>query len=134
MFFQNGFDVTGEVNKQEYQICRVSCRNYDVVSVYRSKDANQHNFLKDLGTLERGGKPCFILGDFNVDILKNPNDWLLQKISSCGFQQIVEDVTHDHGGLLDHVYIKGVPWEPQITIEFPFYSDHAIVKVSKPKT
>ena len=133
-FFQDGFDVTGEVNKKGYQICRVSCKNYDVVNVYRSSDANQSSFFKDLGTLARGSKPCFICGDFNIDILKNPKDWLLENISSCGFKQIVEDATHELGGLLDHIYIKRVPWKPQITLEFPFYSDHAVVKVSKPET
>ena len=134
MFFQDGFDVTGEVNKREYQICRVSCKNYDVVNVYRSQNADQSNFIKDLGTLARGSKPCFILGDFNIDLLKNPNDRLSEKISSCGFRQIVKNATHDLGGLLDHVYIKRIPWEPEVTINFPFYSDHAIVKLSKPET
>ena len=134
MFFQDGFDVTGEVNKREYQICRVSCKNYDVVNLYRSQNADQSNFIKDLGTLARGSKPCFILGDFNIDLLKNPNDRLSEKISSCGFRQIVKNATHDLGGLLDHVYIKRIPWEPEVTINFPFYSDHAIVKLSKPET
>ena len=133
-FFQDGFDVTGEVNKKGYQICRVSCKNYDVINVYRSSDANQSSFFKDLGTLARGSKPCFICGDFNIDILKNPKDWLLENISSCGFKQIVEDATHELGGLLDHIYIKRIPWKPQVTLEFPFYSDHAVVKVSKPET
>ena len=131
-YFQNGFEPTGEFNCTNYQILRVSCQFYDVINVYRSQNANKNEFLRDLGSLARGGKPCFIVGDFNIDILKFPQDPVLVKISSCGFEQIVHGSTHAAGGLLDHVYIKKVPWKPNVSIRFPFYSDHALVFVQKP--
>ena len=112
---------------------KVSCNNYDVINVYRSKEANRMDFLNDLGSLARGPKPCFIVGDFNIDYLKDPNNSIIQKISSCDFQQIVEEPTHSAGGLLDHVYVKNSPWLPDISINFPFYTDHAAIAIIKPR-
>ena len=84
------------------------------------------------GSLARGAKPCFIVGDFNVDFLKDPKDSIITKISSCGYKQIVTVSTHSAGGLLDNVYIKNIPWEPMVVINFPFYTDHAAVAIVKP--
>ena len=132
-YFQPGFQVTGQINADHYQILRVSCNNYDVINVYRSKDANKRDFLNDLGSLAGGAKPCFIVGDFNIDFLKHPNDSIIQKILSCGFRQVVAVSTHTEGGLLDHVYIRRIPWDPEIRINFPFYTDHAAVSILKPR-
>ena len=95
---------------------------------------NKAQFLRDIGSLLRGVKPTFIVGDFNINFLHDPKDSIIQKITSNGFKQIVEDPTHVEGGLLDHVYIRGVPleFEPHIQIDFRHYTDHGAITIIKP--
>ena len=131
-YFLPEFRLTGEINALKYQMCKVSCKNFDVINIYRSKDADNAHFLKDLGQLAKGPKPCFLVGDFNINVLKESLHPVVKKISSCGFQQLVGYPTHSAGGLLDHVYVENIPFQPDIGINFPFYSDHANVTVVKP--
>ena len=133
-YFLPEFELAGEVNTQNYQICKVSSKNFDVINVYRSKGAETVHFLNDLGKLASGQKPCFLVGDFNINFLKEGQHPIILKITSCGFRQIVSLPTHTAGGLLDHVYVKNIPFQPQININFPFYSDHAHVAIVKPSS
>ena len=132
MYFLPEFEFTGEVNMPKYQMCKVSCNTFDVINVYRSKEAETVQFLNDLGKLASGPKPCFLVGDFNINIFNEAQHPIVRKISSCGFQQIVSSPTHLAGGLLDHAYVKKIPFQPQIAINFQFYSDHAHVALIKP--
>ena len=72
--------------------------------------------------------------DFNINFLHDPKDSIIQRITSNGFKQIVEGPTHKEGGLLDHVYIRGVPleFEPHIQIDFRHYTDHGAITIIKP--
>ena len=131
-YFHPEFELNGEINTQKYQMCKVSCKNYDVINLYRSQHADNASFLKDLGQLAQGPKPCFLVGDFNINIFKEPHHPVVRKISKCGFQQLVDSPTHSAGGLLDHVYVKKIPFQPAVEASFSFYSDHAYVTVMKP--
>ena len=111
---------------------RVSCNEFDIVNIYCSSGANKAEFLKQLGSLAGRARPCFIVGDFNVNYLQKPHEAIINKITSCGFKQMVTTATHINGGLLDHVYIKRLSWEPQIHSHFPCYSDHAAITVMQP--
>ena len=130
-YFKPDFQETGTVNESLYQIARVSSKDVDVINVYLSRGANKANFLRDLGSLAKGSKPCLIVGDFNLDYLGNPNETIIKKITSCNFKQIVSTPTHIQGGLLDHVYVKHQDQEYQALVNFPYYSDHAIISVCK---
>ena len=131
-YFHPEFELNGEINTQKYQMCKVSCKNYDVINLHRSQHADNASFLKDLGQLAQGPKPCFLVGDFNINIFKEPHHPVVRKISKCGFQQLVDSPTHSAGGLLDHVYVKKIPFQPAVEASFSFYSDHAYVTVMKP--
>ena len=98
-------------------------------NVYCSKGANKVNFLKDLGSLAGAARPCFIVGDFNINYLSVPKDPVVTKILACGFQQIVQNPTHVGGGLLDHVYTKRITWDPCLIINYPYYTDHGAVSI-----
>ena len=128
-YFKEEFQPSGSINKELYQILRVSSPDMDVINLYISRGANKVDFLNDLGTLARGSKPCFITGDFNIDFLKNSNEAIIRKITSSKFKQIVTSPTHIEGGLLDHVYVRDHAHEYQANINFPFYSDHGAILV-----
>ena len=84
-YFLPEFELAGEVNTQNYQICKVSSKNFDVINVYRSKGAETAHFLNDLGKLASGRKPCFLVGDFNINFLKEGQHPIVLKITSCAF-------------------------------------------------
>ena len=124
-YYRSNFQVSGTVNKELYQMSRVSSKDLDVINIYISRGANKAQFIQDLGSLARGPKPSIIVGDFNIDLLNHPEDSISKKIISCGFKQIVSSPTHIMGGLLDHIYIKKPTKNFQVVMNFPYYSDHA---------
>ena len=134
-YYQSDYSVTGTVNKALYQISRVSSNNIHIINLYISRGANKREFLQDLGALAKGKKPCIIVGDFNIDFLNSPNELIITQIISKlilsnGFHQIVTLPTHDKGGLIDHIYIKNVSEQIDVSLNFPFYSDHAAILVT----
>ena len=130
-YFKSGFKITGSIRKELYQISKVSCKDYDIINLYRSQGSNKEEFLRDLGSLARGARPCFIVGDFNIDFLKEKNHPIVRKITDCGFMQLVASSTHKEGGLLDHVYVRKVPYKLEICLNTPYYSDHSCVSIVK---
>ena len=129
-FYKGNFKTNGHINKPLYQISRVSSEKVDIINVYLSRGANKKEFLHDLGSPARGARKVIITGDFNIDYLKNPNDIVIKTIISCGFQQMVSSPTHEKGGLLDHIYIKNITSQVDVTTYFPFYTDHAAVSIA----
>ena len=133
-YFKSIFKVTGEMNSNTHQISKVSSETYDVINVYRNANetAPLDSFLKDLCDLISEQRQVYIVGDFNIDLLKSPTHPICTKLIDKGFQQIVSLSTHEEGGLLDHVYIKNIPEGklPVVNLSFPFYTDHAAVAIS----
>ena len=124
-YYQSNFQISGTINKELYQMSRVSSGDLDVINIYLSRGASKAQFLQDLGTLAKGPKPCIIVGDFNIDLLKQPEDCITRKITSCGYKQIISSPTHVMGGALDHIYVKKPTKNYHVEINFPYYSDHA---------
>ena len=131
-YYNNEFKVSGSINKELYQISKVISQEFDVINIYCSKGANKSDFLRDLGSLANAARPTFLIGDLNINFLNNPKDRIVIKILSNGFKQLVSAPTHIEGGLLDHIYIKQLSFEPHIVINFPYYSDHGAISVFSP--
>ena len=101
-----------------------------VLCVYRPPSlglvtfANQiENVLSMLQTECFPSVPFFVLGDMNINLVKNPRNVLLQSLSSIGLTQIVNQATHDSGSLIDHVYTS----HPNTIVHYVsdcFFSDH----------
>ena len=127
VYFNADFHVSGSINKEFYQISRLSSSKTDVTNI--SRGANKANFLRDLGTLAKCMKPCIIVGDFNIDYNGNPNEVIIKTIESCKFKQFISSSTHIHGGLIDHVYVRESSKQYDVQINFPFYSDHAAISI-----
>ena len=128
-YYTNDFKVSGTINKDHYQISRETSNKFDVINIYCSQGANKADFLKDLGGLACAARPTFMVGDFNMDFLHTPKSPIITKILSNGFRQIVTQPTHIEGGLLDHVYIKRISFEPMVLVHFPYYSDHGSLSI-----
>ena len=130
-YYTDQFQAAGAINKDFYQISKITGAKFDVINVYCSQRLNSAEFLRDLGSLAAPMQAGFIIGDFNVDFLHEPKAALIRKILSHGFKQILSHPTHMEGGLLDHVYHKGLSWEPFANIDFPYYSDHGLISICK---
>ena len=128
-FYRNNFKENGFINTPQYQISRVSNQKVNIINVYLSKGADKRAFLRDLGSLARGAKKSVIVGDFNIDYLKSPEDIVIKTILSCGFKQIVSSPTHEKGGLINHIYIKNITSPVDVAMYFPFYTDHAALSI-----
>ena len=121
--------MTGSINRSLYQISQVSDGKYNIVNLYLSKGANKQQFLHDLRSLVTGISNCVIVGDFNIDYLLNPNEMVISTLKSKGFTQLIETPTHTCGGLLDHVYTKQLKNKLETSLNFPYFSDHALISV-----
>ena len=103
---------------------------FDVLSVYRFSDSTDiqeaTNQIKRYIDFTRA---VIVLGDFNIDLLKQPENLLSQSLMSLGFKQLVFQATHISGSLIDHVYAflpNGEQCEV-FKIHPLYYSDHDAV-------
>ena len=108
---------------------KVSDEKLSIINIYLSRGADKAEFLRDLGNLVKGTKNCFIVGDFNIDFLRNSREPIIKTITSKGFTQIITAPTHLSGGLLDHIYMKYPEHEIEFYVDFPFFSDHALISI-----
>ena len=89
--------------------------------------------MKQLEDMIDDTKITVIGGDFNICVLKNPNNLLTTKLKELHFDQIVEQATHIEGGLIDHLYIKkrkgeDISWVVEVLPKY--YSDHDCICVA----
>ena len=100
---------------------------FDVLSVYRFSDSSDvEEFTNKVKAYINFTKPTIVLGDFNIDLLKLPENIFSQNLKECGFKQLVHQPTHISGGLIDHVYAY-LPNGEQcelFKIHPLYYSDH----------
>ena len=77
-----------------------------------------------------------VMGDFNIDLLKQQNCTFLQLMSNFGYSQLVKSPTTAQGSLLDHVYCSNPFGNNDIVIQVQdtYYSDHDTVFCSIPFT
>ena len=74
-------------------------------------------------------KPTIILGDINLDLLKNCKHPTLEYLQRMRFSQLVETATHQKGGLLDPVFTSH-HFNQHIVIinqQGVYYSDHDLI-------
>lgn len=84
-----------------------SDRIFTALLLYRShQDTFQSFFYKLATSLIEVRETDIILGDFNINLLKESNEKEMLQYHLRDFQQIVEGPTHVDGGLIDHVYIR----------------------------
>ena len=128
------FHVSGDICTDDFQISCLSGVSYDIVNVYRSSaDGNVSLFLDSLEKVIKFDKDVYVVGDFNIDLLKFSNHMILEFFQKRGFQQWMQGPTHTGGGLLDHVYIKS-EINTKVDSYFPYFSDHVAILVSADQT
>ena len=115
-----------------------SFHQFDLINVYRfSDDTGIQLFTDDIVPLLDNTKTQVIVGDININLLKNPQNIFTKTLEQRGFLQIVDRPTHVLGGLIDHVYFSSPNTDVSCTLykyHTVFWSDHtcqsAILKSS----
>ena len=106
VFMKSGIKFNGQVfHGDKFSLILVQLANIDIALMYLSKGFNWIAFKEVLEQCICTPKDIAIIGDTNIDILSEKHnliDYLLEK----SFVQMVQQPTHERGGLLDHIYIN----------------------------
>ena len=122
-----------DIQKMSYEhssIIMATYGSFDVISVYRfAENHSLNNFTDNIMKLVNINHTVIILGDFNLDLNKNPTNMFTKTLQNFGFIQLVDHPTHILGGIIDHVYFYS-PTDASCRINkiHPvYYSDHDAV-------
>ena len=129
MYYQDDFEIAADINLELFQMSKISSSYCHIINVYRSHGADTALFLHHLESLVRGCDECYIVGDFNINLIKH-NHPIVAWILAYGFKQLVQSPTHEEGGILDHAYVKSKSLH-HVFLHWPYYSDHAAVCIKK---
>ena len=77
----------------------------DIVSLYRSQKENDE-IVQHISKLISVGNPTIILGDMNLNLLKENCHPLIQYLKEMKFSQLVQSATHEKGGMIDLVFVS----------------------------
>ena len=119
-------NVTVE-SKTGMQIIKISQRDIDCISVYRSQNGDEDVLLKTINEMINSEKATIVTGDMNICYNARRHSKFVQGMERTGFTQYVSESTHISGGLIDHIYWKNQKksWEIQEIEQYtPYYSDH----------
>ena len=123
------FVLRGEfIGEPDCQLMKVSCEKFDIVNVYRSQECTV--FKEKIEYVVDPYRPTILTGDTNIDISKDSGKHFLQFMKDLGFTQLVQFPTHDHGGLLDHVYVtQDLIERVSVTQTGIYFSDHQLITI-----
>jgi hypothetical protein len=103
---------------------------FDLLSVYKFAESSRiDEFTEEVLEHVDLTRTVILIGDINIDLLKQPNNKFSKQLKDLGFVQLVKEATHISGGLLDHLYV----YFPQdghcelFKIHPLYYSDHDAV-------
>ena len=121
------FEHVRDVKTPNFQITMFSSNHLDSIHVYRSADGSLREIKDHLQELVNPCKSVVISGDFNICLDREPNNLISCYLHQQGFQQMVQEATHDDGGRIDHLYLKNspeIPSDVELIQYSPYYSDH----------
>ena len=106
-----------------------------LVFLYLSQGFDWHLLTRKLEEwIDDNQKRIAIIGDTNIDFLEKKHK-LLEFLDHKNFKQIVQEPTHELGGLLDHVYLnpKLMNDKYQIAQRCTYFSDHDVITLFVPR-
>ena len=68
--------------------------NFDLINIYRFSNTNIIAFTADIIQMLEPTRTQVVLGDLNLDLLKQPNNQFAKEMTGKGFKQIVKSPTH----------------------------------------
>ena len=135
-YYRGGYYFNKKITRNEYQMTKVISKQFDIINVYRSANAQSTLFINDLTNLISRQKETFLVGDINICYLSELHHPVIQFILSQGFTQLVKRPTHIKGRLIDHIYHRN-PGVNKLLDDFkihhcsPYFTDHDILSVAQ---
>ena len=123
------FVLTGEfICEEDCQLIKVRCDKFDIINVYRSQSCKV--FKEKVKYVVDSARPTILCGDTNIDISRDNGQSFLDFMKNLGLTQLVQNPTHQRGGLLDHVYVTNDLFE-KVTVKQTgvFFSDHDLITI-----
>ena len=115
-----------------YQITKLSTSVFDIINVY-FKDRSTNSFLSEMNYLLTNPEKTIILGDFNIDYLKQSSNQVVSWFEARNFVQIIQKPTHIKGGLINPVWVPSpLPDIVHYNIKSVFLSYHDMVQINLP--
>jgi hypothetical protein len=103
---------------------------FDLLSVYKFAEVSRiDEFTEQILEYVDLSRPVILIGDINIDLLKQPQNKFSKQLKDLRFVQLVNEATHISGGLLDHLYVY-FPKDGHcelFKIHPLYYSDHDAV-------
>ena len=110
-----------------------NANHMQILVLYRSPSVQlQALIVRLLHYVSTTNMPTVILGDFNHDVLSQPNSSIISLMSNYGFTQLVKAPTTAKGTLIDHVYYNRPTSDIIVEVCDTYYSDHDTVYCSIP--
>ena len=121
------------VSSETFSAIHMRTEKFDLVFVYISSGCNKHEVFKLLEAWIENERPTAIIGDTNMDYLKECK--IATFLETKGFEQQIKEATKDSGSLIDQVYANEAMRSLNIITEqcSAYYSDHDIVSIYIPK-
>ena len=119
-----------DVKKENFQISKVSEEYFDLISIYRSQE-EKDEILQELSKLINNERQTIVLGDFNLNFTKDCQHSMLKYLKVQKFSQLIQNATHQQGGLIDLVFASHHFYKSEIIVHQigVYYSDHDLIQV-----
>ena len=129
-------DNTGDTETLFIEIINEKSKNIIIGTIYRPPNNRFNEFENDLKTiltkLDKWDKPCYIMGDFNIDLLKynccNFSTQLFNQFSSSGYTPLITKptrITKSTATLIDNIFTNNLSKIEHLNgILFNDISDH----------
>ena len=82
------------IQTENCSVIKAEFENFDLFNIYRFSNSNIIPFIENIMKMLDPTRTQVLLGDFKLDLLKQPNNQFARGMIECSFKQIVKDPTH----------------------------------------
>ena len=108
------------------QLSKFCSANFDLISIYRSKQGNQKEVTQLIKQLQNQDVPHIVVGDFNFHYLDEGTNPIKKFFDNRNYSQLIMKPTHTEGNILDHAYVRDEQKLLKFSAEVQtkYYTDH----------
>ena len=123
---ENIFIHIEDVKEMNFQLSKFSCKQYDIINLYRSNSSKFEEVNEMLSTMIDLKRPTLIIGDFNFCYMDSARNLTKDFLKHLDFKQIVERPTHIEGNLIDQAHLRDTHGnlKARAFLHSKYYSDH----------
>ncbi len=131
-FFKSDlFATTSHFTSDLFTAICVRSSKLDVIFLYLSQNFPKEEVFSLIEDWVTADKKTAILGDLNWNFDEDKKHPMKDFMTAQGFSQLVKDATHEHGNILDQIYVnKPLLMDGcYVTKHSVYYSDHDLISL-----